>query len=211
LFPLIFLDIMDEKYLLVINGKPEGPYTIEELKVMRIKATDFVRAPGMSDYKEAHEVPELRSIFGFKQQSVTPQYFGAFDQRVLAAIIDWLIVGGIAVAVTYIPVLLIENPVIKAGLTAGLLIVIPLAYLIYHMVMEGSPKQATYGKMILKIRVCNMDGSDIDTATAAKRNLYKIVTVLTLCIGYLMSFFNKKQQCLHDILAQTLVMRDRLV
>jgi uncharacterized RDD family membrane protein YckC len=202
---------MDEMYLLVINGKPEGPYSIHQLRAMHIKSTDFVKTPAMDDYKEAHEIAELRSIFGFKLQAVTPQYFGAFDQRALAAIIDWLIVGGIAVMITYIPVILISNAMIKAALTASLLIVIPLAYLIYHIVMESSPQQATYGKKILKIRVCNMDGSDIDRAKATKRNLAKILSVLTFFVGYLMSFFNKKQQCLHDMIAETLVMRDRLV
>ncbi|MEO6521651.1 MAG: RDD family protein [Mucilaginibacter sp.] len=202
---------MDEKYLLVVNGKPEGPYSIDELKAMRIKAGDFVKTAAMDDYKEAHEIAELRSIFGFRLQTVAPQYFGAFDQRVLAAIIDWLIVGGIAIAITYIPVILISNAMIKATLTASLLVVVPIAYLIYHIVMEASPKQATYGKMILKIRVCNMDGSDIDTSKAIKRNVYKILSVLTFFVGYLMSFFNKKQQCLHDVIAETLVMRDRLV
>lgn len=202
---------MDNQYLLVINGKPQGPYSVNELKAINIKAGDFVKTTGMEDYKEAHEIAELRSILGFKYQAVAPQYFGAFDQRVLAAIIDWLIVGGIAIVATYIPVLLITNPIIKAGLTASLLIVVPVAYLIYHMVMECSPTQATYGKTILKIRVCNVDGSNIDRAKAIRRNLFKLVTMLTFSIGYLMSFFNKRQQCLHDVLAETLVMRDRLV
>src|ERR1700712_3291454 len=161
---------MHQTYLLVVNGKPQGPYTVDELKAMRIKAGDFVKTPAMDDYKEAHEIAELRSIFGFKQQAVMPQYFGAFDQRVLAAIIDWLIVGGIAITITYIPVLLISNVMIKAALTGSLLIVVPVAYLIYHIVMESSPQQATYGKMILKIKVCDMDGLPIDTALATKRN-----------------------------------------
>jgi uncharacterized RDD family membrane protein YckC len=202
---------MDEHYLLVVNGKPAGPYSIAELKAMGIKAHDFVRSPGMDDYKEAHELPQLRTIFGFKKETVVPQYFGAFDQRVLAAIIDWLIITGVFVFLAYIPVLLIGNKVIKAAVTASLLIIIPMANLIYHIVMESSPKQATYGKRILKIRVCNLDGSDIDTAKAAARNFAKILSLGTFCVGYLMSFFNKKQQCLHDMLAGTLVMRDRLV
>jgi uncharacterized RDD family membrane protein YckC len=208
---LLFLIAMDEKYLLVVNGKPEGPYSIPELKAMHIKAGDFVKTTTMDDYKEAHEIAELRTIFGFRFQPVAPQYFGAFDQRVLAAILDWLIVGGVAVLVAYIPVLLLSSPLVKAAITASLFVIVPLAYLIYHMVMESSTKQATYGKMILKIRVCNLDGSDIDTAKAIKRNLCKTLSVLTFFIGYLMSFFTKKQQCLHDIIAETLVMRDRLV
>jgi uncharacterized RDD family membrane protein YckC len=32
-----------------------------------------------------------------------------------------------------------------------------------------------------------------------------------LGVGYLLNFFNKKQQCLHDMIAGTLVMKDRLM
>ena len=202
---------MDEKYLLVVKGKPEGPYTIDELKALSIRSVDFVKTPSMGDYKEAHEVTELRRIFGFRFQPVAPQYFGAFDQRVLAAIIDWLIVTGVLVIIAYIPVLLIGDKMIRAAVTASLLVLIPLTYLIYHIVMEGSPRQATYGKKILKIKVCNIDGSPIDYTKAAARNIAKICSVATFLVGYLMCFFTKKQQCLHDILAGTLVMRDRLV
>lgn len=203
--------MMDTKYLLVVNGKPEGPYSISELKERRVKPTDFVRTDTMNDYKEAHEVAELRSIFGFQQRSVVPQYYGAFDQRVLAAIIDWLIIVGAYALVALILIFFIDNPWIKGGITLSLIILIPLTYLIYHIVMESSPAQATYGKKILKIRVCDMDGANIDRSKAAVRNFAKIFSVLTLCLGYLMSFFNKKQQCLHDVMAGTLVMRDRLV
>jgi uncharacterized RDD family membrane protein YckC len=211
LFPLFIFSQMEQQYLLVVNGKPQGPYSIDELKAMCIIATDFVKAPGMDDYKEAHEVAELRSLLGFKFQAVVPQYFGAFDQRVLAAIIDWLLVGGVLVIITYAVVLCISSPIIRGVLTASLLIVVPVANLIYHIIMEGSARQATYGKKILKIKVCNLDGSDIDTAKAASRNFAKILSVLTFFVGYLMCFFTKKQQCLHDMVAGTLVMRDRLV
>ena len=51
-------------YTLVVNGKPAGPFSIEELKSHQVKPDDFLRIPGMDDYKEAHEFPELRSLFG---------------------------------------------------------------------------------------------------------------------------------------------------
>jgi uncharacterized RDD family membrane protein YckC len=77
--------------------------------------------------------------------------------------------------------------------------------------MEASPKQATYGKQILKIKVTNMQGERIDFAKSFGRNLAKILSVLTLFFGYLYSFFNSKQQCLHDVVAGTLVIKDRLI
>ncbi|MES2809863.1 MAG: RDD family protein [Bacteroidota bacterium] len=76
--------------------------------------------------------------------------------------------------------------------------------------MESSAKQGTYGKQILKIRVCNMQGDPITTSHATGRNLAKVFSVLTLGVGYLMAFFNKQQQCLHDRIAGTLVVKDRM-
>ncbi len=202
---------MASNYVLVVNGKPEGPYTIDELKAKRLKPSDFVRTDGMDDYKEAHEIAELRVLFGFAQQAVIPQYFGSFDQRVMACIIDWLLVAGVIIIPSLIAMLFIPNQMVRAILFAIGVVVIPITKLVYHIVMEGSAKQATYGKILLKIRVCNEDGTTIDYVKATARNLAKIVSVFTLCIGYMMCFFNKKQQCLHDMIAGTLVMKDRLV
>jgi uncharacterized RDD family membrane protein YckC len=202
---------MAAMYVLVVNGKPEGPFSMDELKAKRLKPSDFVRTEGMDDYKEAHEVPELRALFGFAKQNIVPQYYGSFDQRVLAAIIDWLLVSGIFILVSLIAMLIIPNQIARMVILGIGLVFIPIANLVYHVVMEGSSRQATYGKMLLKIRVCNEDGSPVDYAKATARNLAKIVSNCTLFIGYLMSFFNKKQQCLHDMIAGTLVMKDRLV
>jgi uncharacterized RDD family membrane protein YckC len=76
--------------------------------------------------------------------------------------------------------------------------------------MESSAKQGTYGKQIVKIKVCDLQGNRLSVAHAAGRNLAKMFSVLPLFTGYLLSFFTKQQQCLHDIIAGTLVMKDRL-
>jgi len=198
------------KYILVINGKPEGPFTVDELKAKRIKPTDFVRTDGMDDYKEAHELAELRQILGFRKQVVAPQYFGSFDQRLLASVIDWFIVSlGFAVIAFFIAVFT-ENRMFRAIVSFSLLVIIPLAYFVYHVVMESSAKQGTYGKQILKIRVCDMNGERIGVGQAIGRNLAKILCLMTFLVGYLFAFFNKQQQCLHDMVAGTLVVKDRL-
>jgi uncharacterized RDD family membrane protein YckC len=196
-------------YTLVINGKPEGPFTIEELKERKIKPGDFVKTDAMDDYKEAHEVAELRQLFGFQKQALL-QYFGSFDQRATAAVIDWFMVTFACVIPTFVISLFITNQIIGLGMAFSLLVIIPIVNLIYHIVMEGSPKQGTYGKQILKIRVCDMQGEPITKSHAAGRNFAKVLSVLTLGIGYLYCFFNKQQQCLHDRVADTLVVKDRL-
>jgi uncharacterized RDD family membrane protein YckC len=200
---------MTEQYFLVINGKPEGPFNAEQLKGLDIKPGDFVKTQEMPDYKEAHEIAELREIFHFKEQSVVPQYFAGFDQRWMASALDWFFISGFYIIMAFTAVLLISDKMIRLSIAFSLLGLIPLTKIIYHMVMECSVKQATYGKQILKIRVCDLEGKRISPGRSIARNLCKIFSLITI-IGYLLSFFNKKQQCIHDMMADTLVMKDRL-
>lgn len=196
-------------YILVINGKPEGPFSIEQLKGLGIKFDDFVKTPEMVDYKEAHEIVELREAFHFHKQSVIPQYFAGFDQRWLASALDWFFVSGVFILLAFITVIVVEDKAERLAIALSILALIPLTKIIYHIVMECSVKQATYGKQIIKIKVCDLEGNRISLGRSITRNLFKIFSLITV-IGYLISFFNKKQQCLHDMMAETLVMKDRL-
>ena len=199
------------EYLLVINGKPEGPFTIDELIQRKIKLTDFVRSSTMDDYKEAHEVEQLRGLLGFSKQHLAPQYFAGFDQRWMASALDWFMVLLVIIFFGVIALLSTSDKSTQIMIALSVLGIIPIVNFIYHVVMEASPKQATYGKQILKIKVTDLLGERIDVARSLGRNVAKILSVLTLFIGYLYSFFNSKQQCLHDVVAGTLVIKDRLI
>lgn len=198
-----------QQYILVINGKPEGPFTIEQLKEFAIKPNDFVKTPAMPDYKEAHEMPELREIFHFTKESVVPQYFASFDQRLLASALDWFFVSGVFIIIAVIAIFFITDEPTRFIIAFSLLGIIPVSKIIYHIVVESSARQATYGKSIVRIKVCDMEGNRLSVGRSIARNLLKLFSVITV-FGYLYSFFNKKQQCLHDVLADTLVMKDRL-
>jgi uncharacterized RDD family membrane protein YckC len=197
-------------YLLVINGKPQGPFNIDELRKHNIKPGDFVRTSYMDDYKEAHEIAELRELLGFSEQALIPQYFGSFDQRLLASALDWFFVAGICIVIAFVVSLFVTDKTLRLSIALSQFVLIPIVKFIYHIIMESSAKQATYGKQILGIKVCDLQGYRISFAHATGRNLAKLISVLTVFIGYLFSFFNKQQQCLHDMIAGTLVMKDRL-
>lgn len=201
---------MANEYFLVINGKPEGPFDIGQLKDIPVQPSDFLKTAEMVDYKEAHEIAELRKIFHFETQSVVPQYFAGFDQRWMASALDWFFVGGGFIVLAFLAAYIIEDKTARLIIALSILALVPITKIIYHIVMECSLKQATYGKQILKIKVCDLEGRRISTGRAISRNLFKIFSLITV-IGYLLSFFNKKQQCLHDIMAETLVMKDRLI
>src|ERR1700751_5381679 len=168
---------MSQEYTLVINGKPEGPFSIEQLKERRIKPGDFLKTAAMDDYKEAHEIAELRELLGFSKEALIPQYFGNFDQRLMAMALDWFFVTGVCIVIAFIISMFVKDQASRLVIVFSLFGVIPLVKLIYHIIMESSAKQATYGKQILNIKVCDMQGNRIKPGHAAGRNLAKLLSV----------------------------------
>ena len=79
---------------------------------------------------------------------------------------------------------------------------------LYFTLFESSPKQATPGKMALGIIVTDLDGNQISFGRANGRYWSKIVSSITLLIGYIMAGFTEKKQALHDIIASTLVLKN---
>jgi uncharacterized RDD family membrane protein YckC len=203
---------MSQPYILVINGKPEGPFTIEELKARNIKPVDFVKTDEMDDYKEAHEVPELRELFGFKKPPLLVQYFGGFDQRLLAVALDWFFVFGIFIIIAFVIVLgIMHDKESRVATSLAILAVAPFARFIYGVVMESSARQATWGKQIMGIKVVDMYGNRITFGKSLLRSVCKSLSTSMFYFGYFMMFFNNKKQCLHDTIAKTMVIKDRLV
>lgn len=197
-------------YTVVIQGKPRGPYTLTELRALSLQPGTFVKRPGMDDYKEAHELPELRDLFGFSEIKVMPQYFAAFDQRVVADIVDYLLILSIYILVMFLIYLIFSLNGFRV-IAAGFFLLIPISRLIYGAFAESSVKQATLGKRWVNIKVCDAEGSRLTLTQAMGRNFAKILSCIPLGIGYFYCMFNKKQQCFHDLIADTLVIKDRLL
>lgn len=201
----------DKEYTVVINGKPQGPYLLSDLEGLNITPNTFIRKPGMDDYKEAHAIPELRELLGFKYQKTAPQYFAAFDQRLLASVIDHFIIFGIYTILILTSYIFIQG---KDERIMAFLVPFPIIFiikLVYGVFAESSLKQATLGKRILNIKVTDLEGSRITTSRSMARNFSKILSVIPVFFGYLYCFLNKKNQCWHDITADTLVIKDRLI
>jgi uncharacterized RDD family membrane protein YckC len=76
---------------------------------------------------------------------------------------------------------------------------------LYHALFESSKLQATPGKMALGIIVTDSQGNRISFARATGRHFAKIISTITLLIGFMMAGWTRKKQALHDMLADTLV------
>ena len=76
----------------------------------------------------------------------------------------------------------------------------------YYVYLHGTYGQ-TFGKMALKIRVVNEDGSPLDHRKAFLRWLGYFLCDLTFNIGYVWAAFDHRKQGLHDKVCKTLVIR----
>ncbi len=200
-----------EGYIVVVKGKPQGPYSMEQLKELKIRPGTFVKTGGMDDYKEAHEIPELCELLGIKTQVRKPQYFASLDVRLLAIIIDYFLVFAIYCVLATVAVLFINEKEARIMAAIGGLAVIPIAKMIYSIIAEASRRQGTYGKVLMGLKVTDEAGLPITTGTSVIRNLSKLICVATLGLGYAYGFFDKQQQGIHDKIAGTLVIKDRLL
>jgi uncharacterized RDD family membrane protein YckC len=80
---------------------------------------------------------------------------------------------------------------------------ISLFYEAFFLVQYG----ATPGKMIFGLKVITPDGGPISWGRAIGRYFAKILSGITLCIGYIMAGFDSEKRALHDYIAGTRVIR----
>lgn len=127
--------------------------------------------------------------------------YAGFWRRFAAYVVDYVVVfaGSAAlVLIASVTGLLPDGaPQWSAIVLAG--------YFLYCTLLESSSSQATLGKRALGLTVTNVRGERIGFARAAIRFAAKLLTLFTLCIGYLLIAVTPRRQALHDLIAGTVV------
>jgi uncharacterized RDD family membrane protein YckC len=80
---------------------------------------------------------------------------------------------------------------------------------LYFTLQESSPNQATLGKRALGLYVTDLKGQRINFLKATVRHFCKVISAITLLIGFIMIAFTERKQGLHDLIAGTLVLKNR--
>jgi len=78
---------------------------------------------------------------------------------------------------------------------------------LYYALMESSSLQGTLGKLAMASIVTDLDGDRVSFLRATGRYFGKIVSHITLLIGFLMAAFTERKQALHDLMAGCLVIQ----
>jgi uncharacterized RDD family membrane protein YckC len=149
-----------------------------------------------------------------------PVQYAGFWLRVLSHLVDWLLLGMVRGAITlpFIGIIgigafgsdLEYNPamlfMVLLAVAAAMFFAFVTGWL-YYAFMESSSKQATVGKIVVRLRVTDINYSRITFARASARYFGRILSGLLLGVGFLMAAFTQQKQTLHDIIAGTLVLK----
>src|SRR5262245_42149919 len=82
-----------------------------------------------------------------------------------------------------------------------------LVWFCYKAVFEASPAQATPGKRVLGIYVTDLEGNRITLKASSIRFFVFTVSAVCLFVGHLLALFTSRKQALHDMVADTLVLK----
>lgn len=150
--------------------------------------------------------------------------YAGFWIRFLAYLIDQLVISVVGFVFMLIGLMMTfggitsldqfedPEPALIVGLVGGWIvfgIVYGVAQWLYFAFMESSASRGTLGKMALGLQVIGPTGHTISFARATGRYFAKILSSLILMVGYIMAGFTPKKQALHDLLADTYVVKQR--
>ena len=122
--------------------------------------------------------------------------YAGFWRRVGASFIDGIIL--------MLPGLILSGIVRSVPLSLGTGFILGF---LYRPIFESSALAGTPGKALLGMVVVNENGEPITFKQACIRFFCSYLSILTAYIGYLMQPFTARRQTLHDMIAETVVIR----
>lgn len=198
----------------------KGPVSKEELSNLLssgiVKSDTLVWKPGLQQWTPLVMTEE----FGVSESPLSsiprqdePEFgFAGFWKRLAAFLIDQIVLlvpaamVGYSVGLWYVHSW--EAPDKDTARLIGNLVGLVLGWL-YYSALESSPVQATLGKIALGIKVVDKSSSRLTFGRASGRHLAKILSALTLGVGFMMAGWTKRKQALHDLAANCFVVNSR--
>ena len=156
------------------------------------------------------------SVKAGEARSRAPVKYAGFWLRLVAYIIDSIILGFAVGVVIFMPLMdragiSVDNPwtfyTSPSRQIVAMRLLVVMASWLYWALMESSPWQATLGKKVLGLMVTDLEGRRVSFGRASGRYFAKVISGMVLLIGFFMAGFTKRKQSLHDIIAGCLVTR----
>jgi uncharacterized RDD family membrane protein YckC len=197
------------------DGRQMGPFSLLDLRAMtaagQLPRTARVRQGPAGEWRPLAEVAEVTggpaNATGPLPEALAGEPAG-FGRRCAAALLDAL-VAGLANGCVAVAMALAGRSPADLGVRGLVVAAVVEAYFawIYSAVAESSARQGTLGKMAVGIRVTDLQGRRLTLGRASGRFAAKLLSGLTLGLGFLPAAFGERHQALHDRVAGTLVLR----
>ncbi len=152
-----------------------------------------------------------------------PSIYAGFWIRLLAHLIDHVILGAVAAPLFFVmalPTILRvaheaerdqePSPEMIMAILSSVFLYVAIAFAgqwLYEALLTSSSWQGTIGKRVLRLKVVDETGNRIGFGRATGRFFAKILSSMFFCIGFIMIAFTDKKRGLHDMLAGTVVMK----
>ncbi|MCA9310858.1 MAG: RDD family protein [Phycisphaerales bacterium] len=148
-------------------------------------------------------------------------HYVGFWLRFVAVIIDGIVISvvlGIVMVIWMMVIMLVASASGSHGPSAAggalLLLLSLLLYLVlflipilYKAFMESSSLQATVGKLAIGAKVVDRHGERISRARSFGRSFARLISSMIFYVGFIMAGFDERKRTLHDMIAETFVVR----
>ncbi|MBM3561599.1 MAG: RDD family protein [Alphaproteobacteria bacterium] len=126
---------------------------------------------------------------------------GVRTRRIMAVMLDLILVSGMSAA------LFVALLILSAGLSAFILPpLFPIVAFFYNGLTVSGPRMATPGMAFMDLEMRTMEGNPVPFLQAAVHAVLFYVTWLFPPL-LLVSLFTSDKRCLHDILADVIILR----
>lgn len=201
------------------TGRPKPSETITETKTSE-HCSDCGRVFEVDDmvrYEADIICAECKPVYfqRLKECGASPgrMRYGGFWIRAVASLFDGLIMYAVSWPITRLEqwVLAEQVPAGTSGAAAFGLVVALVALLVSSVLQVAYDGffvgrfAATPGKMIVGLRVVRSDGGRVTYLRAVGRSLASLLSLFTLCIGFLIAAFDREKRTLHDHICDTRV------
>jgi uncharacterized RDD family membrane protein YckC len=213
-------------------GPMPGAQLKELISKGQVTPKTLVCVVGASEWTEAGSVPFLSAMFAERAPPLPPMapaipapptadvrisqqgQYGGYPQPANAGNVRyagfWIRTGASLLDTLFLFLLMIV-PAFLAIMISGDANT-PLAGLMqfaiaigYFIIPVSGPKQATWGKQVLGLKIIRVDGAQVGGGLAFGRYLSYIISGLPFGIGYLMVAWTDQKKALHDMICGTRV------
>lgn len=122
--------------------------------------------------------------------------FGLIGSRCMGFVLDLIVITMLCIVIVQVAITL-EMP-----FPPKVLLVIPLLYLAF---LPATPLQATLGKRMVGLRICDRRGQPIGVARSILRFVAFVPSIGLGFAGFVLAAFTPRRQALHDLVAGTFV------